>query len=135
MDYGLVQAVSNTRTNLAPGLIFAYDINCQYCINLKKRLREGRYLNWPPGLNIIPSIGLFHVHGHQNSCFARYAPAFIPGAGRDDGEILERLWSVLNGISPIARTMTLANRSETLDSHMGDSNFKKMINMGEFPKE
>lgn len=89
-----------------------------------------------PGLNITTGIGLFHVHGHQDSCYARYAPSFIPGAGKEDGEILERLWGVLNRISAMARTMTLAHRTENLDANMGDSNFKKMINMGTyFPLE
>ncbi|KAF8952574.1 hypothetical protein BDZ97DRAFT_1768347, partial [Flammula alnicola] len=79
VDYGLVQAFNNTRTDQAPKIIVVYDINWQ-----------------------------------------------------SDGEVLERLFSILNGISTIARTMTLAHRTENVDAHMGDNNFKKMIDMGEF---
>jgi hypothetical protein len=131
MDYGYVQAVKHTNTEKTHSIIHCYDINCQYHINLRKRVGPGQYLSFRPGLRLIPAIGLFHVHGHQDSCYPRYAPRFIPGAGQVDGEGMERLFSVLNGISSVARTMTLANRSETLDSHMGDNNFKKMIDMGE----
>ena len=47
------------------------------------------------------------------------------------GEILESLWSVLNKVSPMTRTATLAHRAEILDDHMNDSNFKKMLSMRE----
>lgn len=130
IDYGLVQAVKNTNTDLAPMVIYAYDINCQHYKNLQKRVTKGKYLSFQPGLNLIHAIGMFHVHGHQDVCYGRFALRFIPGAGQSDGETLERLFSVLNGVSTITRTMTLAHRTETLDAHMGDNNFKKMINMG-----
>ena len=129
MDYGYVQAVKNTHTDQCPGIIHCYDIDCQYHVNLHRRVEKGQYLSFRPGLNLIPSIGHFHVHGHQDKCYPRYAPRFVPGAGEVDGEVMERLFSVLNGISSTARTMTLAHRSETLDSHMGDNNFKKMLDM------
>ncbi|KIK73005.1 hypothetical protein PAXRUDRAFT_69823, partial [Paxillus rubicundulus Ve08.2h10] len=48
------------------------------------------------GISLMPSIGLWHVHGHQNKCFAQYSPGFIQGAGRVEGEIIETLWAILN---------------------------------------
>ena len=46
-----------------------------------------------------------------------------------DGEVLETLWAVLNGISDSIRSQTTAHRQETLDDHMNDSNWKKMIQL------
>ncbi|KAF8949743.1 hypothetical protein BDZ97DRAFT_1935059 [Flammula alnicola] len=89
VDYGLVQAFNNTRTDQAPKIIVVYDINCQYSKNLRKRVEAGRYLHFRPGLNLVAGIGMFHVHGHQDVCYGRYAPRFIPGAGQSDGEVLE----------------------------------------------
>jgi hypothetical protein len=86
---------------------------------------------FPANLPLLPAIGLFHVHGHQDQCYARYAPTFVQGIGKIDGEILETNWSVLNGISPMTRTMTLAHRTEVMDAHIADNNWKKMVNMGE----
>src|SRR5271168_2484163 len=40
-------------------------------------------------------------------------------------------WSVLNGISPMTRTMTLAHQTEVMDAHIANNNWKKMVNMGE----
>jgi len=130
MDYGHCKMLQHTHTEECPGVISCYDVHCQYHKKLHARVAKGQYLSFRPGLRLVPAIGLFHVHGHQNVCYARYAPRFIPGAALADGEVMERLFSVLNGISTVTRTMTLAHRSETLDSHMGDSNFKKMIDMG-----
>ena len=108
------------------GLLFIYDIVCQYIIHLRDRI--GHLL--PPDLKIDAAIGLFHVHGHKDTCFFRYATSFIPGAGVVAGEILESLWSVLNAITPAMRTATLAHQAEIMDDHMTDFNHKKSLGMG-----
>ncbi|KAI6028907.1 hypothetical protein F5J12DRAFT_780418 [Pisolithus orientalis] len=74
---------------------------------------------------IQPSIGLWHVHGHQTECFARYAPNFILGAGQVDSEIMETLWSSLNIISPSAQGMATAHCQELLDFQMNDTSALK----------
>jgi hypothetical protein len=105
------------------GAMLIYDIACQYIIHLKKRI--GHLL--PAGLTLDHTIGLFHVHGHKEQCFFRYATTFIPGAAVMVGEILEMLWASLNTISPTMQTATLAYRAETIDNHATDSNHKKML--------
>jgi len=79
---------------------------------------------------LIHAIGLFHVHGHKDECLYRFATSYVPGAGVVDGEVLETLWAVLNSVSATTRTASIAHRTELLDDHMGDSNFKKMVNIG-----
>ncbi|KAF8961701.1 hypothetical protein BDZ97DRAFT_1759716 [Flammula alnicola] len=86
-------------------------------------------LTLPQGIAIVKAIGLFHVHGHKDDCLPRYATTYIPGLGVIDGEILETLWAVLNAISRSLRSATTAHRTEVVDDHMGDSNWKKTINM------
>jgi hypothetical protein len=130
MDYALCEAIKHSNTEGIPGVILAYDINCQYSINLWKRIAAGPFLDFPSDLPLLPAIGLFHVHGHVDQCYARYAPTFVRGIGKVDGEILETNWGVLNGISPMTRTMTLAHRTEVMDAHIADNNWKKMVNMG-----
>lgn len=110
-------------------IILYYDIMCQFWTNLKKRFKNNPHIDLPPKLEILRAIGLFHVHGHKDECFARFAPTFIPGAGQVDGEILETLWAVLNGIATSTRRQSIAYRTETMDDHMNDSNYKKLIGM------
>jgi hypothetical protein len=128
MDFALLRVLQILGIDPEQGVMFMYDIVCQYIIHLRERI--GYAL--PPGLHIDRAIGMFHVHAHKEQCFFRYAPSLIPGAGVASGEIMESLWSTLNGISPSTRTATLAHRSEVLDDHTCDSNFKKMVGMTKF---
>ncbi|KAG2742518.1 hypothetical protein P692DRAFT_20748217 [Suillus brevipes Sb2] len=68
-------------------------------------------------MEIILGIGLWHVHGHQDKCFVRYASNFILGVARIDGEIMETLWAPLNIISPSAWGMFTPHQQECLDFH------------------
>ncbi|EGO30560.1 hypothetical protein SERLADRAFT_364516 [Serpula lacrymans var. lacrymans S7.9] len=81
-------------------VIVLYDIMCQYGRYFLKRVLESPYLQVPSGISLYKGIKLFHVHGHQDICFPRYAPNFIPGTGQVN---------------------------EILDDHMSDSNWKKLI--------
>ncbi|KAG2033074.1 hypothetical protein BDR03DRAFT_872783, partial [Suillus americanus] len=127
MDYALSQALNYKTDGISHNITF-YDINCQY----NKYLKDCMYLSIPISMNIIPVIGLWHVHGHQDSCFVWYASNFIHGTGRIDGEIMETLWAPLNIISPSARGMGTPHRKEVLDYQMNDCNFMKMIRMTTF---
>ncbi|KAG2347673.1 hypothetical protein BDR05DRAFT_849547, partial [Suillus weaverae] len=131
MDYALSQALNYNTDGISQAITF-YDINCQYHKFLKDRITSSMYLSIPIGMDIIPGIGLWHVHGHQDSCYVRYASNFICGTGRIDGEIMETLWASLNIISPSARGMGTPHRKEVLDYQMNDCNFIKMIRMTKF---
>jgi hypothetical protein len=102
-----------------------YDIVCQYIVHLREHISE----HIPADLAIDQAIGPFHIHGHKDECFFRYAPSFIPGSGIVAEEILESLWSSLNCISPAVRMATLPHQAEMLDDHASNSNHKKMLSM------
>lgn len=127
VDYAFLQALSTTNMTAMESAMLIYDIACQYIVHFKTRVGD----RLPEGLIVDTAIGLMHVHGHKEDCFFRFASSFIPGAAIVAGEILESLWSVLNTVSPMTRTATLAHRAEILDDHMTDSNWKKLLNMRE----
>ncbi|KAG1884389.1 hypothetical protein F4604DRAFT_1677024 [Suillus subluteus] len=131
MDYMLCNALGHNMEGLHQAFTF-YDVNCQYHKHLQWQVDESLHLTIPSGMEIIPGIGLWHVHGHQEKCFVQYTSNFIPGAARIDGEIMETLWASLNIISPSARGMSTPHRQECLDYQMNDCNFMKMIRMGLF---
>lgn len=126
-DWGVIQATKTTNYDYRQRLLLIYDIVCQYIIHLRECI--GHLL--PAEMIIDAAIGLFHVHGHKDECYFRYATSFIPGAAVVAGEILESLWAVLNSVTPAMRTATLAHRAEMMDDHMTDSNHKKLLGMGE----
>lgn len=132
MDYALSEAIKNGNMAEIRRLLLLYDINCQYSVYLLERFARNKFLEMPEDLTIVHGIGLMHVGGHIPSCFPRYAPTFIDGAGRTVGEVLESLWAVLNEISASTQNATHASRREMLDDHMNDSNWKKMLGTGEY---
>lgn len=134
MDYAFSEAMKNTNIGKISRVILLYDINCQYSVYLMDRFQASHFLDMPQHITLVHGIGLMHIGGHIPSCFPRYTPTFIDGAGRVDGEILESLWSVLNEISPSTQNASHASRREMLDDHMNDSNWKKMLGTGQANK-
>ena len=131
MDYSLCHGIANSNVNEIPAITVYYDIACQHEIHFRQRVQEsGGYMTFPFEKTNHWAIGDFHISGHIPQCFPRYSSQFIPGAGIVDGEILETLWSVLNEVSPTAQTSSLPARTELLDDHMLDSNWKKLIDIG-----
>ncbi|KAG1731224.1 uncharacterized protein EDB91DRAFT_1238979 [Suillus paluster] len=128
MDYALCEALKHNAGGIRCTLTF-YDVNCQYNKYLKDRVADSPYLRIQEQMEIIPGIGLWHVHGHQDSCYVRYASNFIASTARIDSEIMETLWAPLNIISPSAWGMGTPHRKECLDYQMNDCNFMKMIRM------
>ncbi|KAG1721475.1 uncharacterized protein EDB91DRAFT_1088440 [Suillus paluster] len=128
MDYALCEALKHNAGGIRRALTF-YDVNCQYHKYLRDRVSDSPFLELDQAMEIMLGIGLWHVHGHQDSCYVRYASNFITGATRIDSEIMETLWALLNIISPSARGMGTPHRKECLDYQMNDCNFMKMIRM------
>lgn len=108
MDYCISEAMKFNMEGI-PRAILLYDIMCQFWKNLRRRFEGNPYLGFPAAVEILRGIGLFHVHGHQDKCYPRFAPTFIPGAGMVDSEVLEMLLSVLNGISDSIQSQSTAH--------------------------
>jgi hypothetical protein len=131
IDYTLCQALQSTNMGDGDTILVYYDINCQHSRKFLARVQKNPYLQIPPNIKIIPGIGLLHVTEHKPECVPRFAPSFIKGAGLVAGEIIESLWAGLIGSASSTRTATKANRAETLDDHMNDNNWSKMLNIVE----
>ena len=127
MDYCGCESLKYNTHGLSHAVLY-YDIMCQYWVNMKRCFTGYLFLSLLAGLtNISGAIGLFHVHGHKDKCFARYASTFIHGVGIVDGEIIKTLWEPLNHIAPSTWKATPEHRREIIDDHMNDSNWKKML--------
>lgn len=136
MDYSKTRALSY-RTAGLPGAVDIYDINCQYCKSFWNRVRaRPEELGLPENINeetLIFAVGSFHLSAHVEECFSQFSLHYVKEIGHIDGEILETLWASFNNISPMCRPMTASQRREIYDDFMRDSNWKKMINIGEQP--
>ncbi|KAI9429637.1 hypothetical protein H4582DRAFT_2114301 [Lactarius indigo] len=122
----LCKALSYNMEDIPVALVM-YDIMCQYGVHFRERVEKSPELSLSSSLQLRTGIGLFHIHGHQDSCLPCFSPSYIPGAKQVDGEIIETLWAPLNNISQSICGMSLAHRQEVLDAHMNHSNWKKMV--------
>jgi hypothetical protein len=131
MDYALCQALETTNIGGIPRVITYYDINCMFSKYFQHRVERTPFLHVADHIQITPGISLLHITEHKPECSPRHAPTFIPGAGLVAGEIIESLWSGRIGCTSSTRTASAANRAETLDDHMNDNNWSKLVNIGE----
>ncbi|KAF8272675.1 hypothetical protein EI94DRAFT_1565667 [Lactarius quietus] len=60
--------------------IISYNVMCQWSVHMMRTVNGSNYLKLPNNLKLRLAIGLFHIHGHQDTCLARYLPSFIKGA-------------------------------------------------------
>jgi Kyakuja-Dileera-Zisupton transposase len=132
MDYSIFKALNFNMDGIEAALI-SYDVMCQWSVHMKERVIGSDYLKLRNDLELRLAIGLFHIHGHQDTCLARYSPTFIEGGRQIDGETIETLWAPLNEISRSTRGMSTSHRREVIDDHMNDSNWKKLVDLGKFP--
>jgi Kyakuja-Dileera-Zisupton transposase len=131
MDYSIFKALNFNMEGIEAALI-SYDVMCQWSVHMKDRVDGSDHLKLPNNLELRLAIGLFHIHGHQDTCLARYSPSFIKGGRQIDGETIETLWAPLNEITRSTRGMSASHRREVIDDHMNDSNWKKLTDLGKF---
>ncbi|KAJ7691087.1 hypothetical protein B0H14DRAFT_3100895 [Mycena olivaceomarginata] len=93
MDYILGSLLRHHYWRLRKYL--SYDICCQWSKYLIERMKE-----MPNGikLNLILSLLRFvipklHIYGHKLACQLNFSLNYTPGAGRTDGEGIERPWA------------------------------------------
>jgi hypothetical protein len=129
MDYSIFNALNFNMEGIEAALI-SYDVMCQWSVHMMDRVNSSNYLKLPNNLELRLAIGLFHIHGHQDTCLARYSPSFIQGGRQIDGKTIETLWAPLNEITRSTRGMSTSHRREVIDDHINDSNWKKLVDVG-----
>jgi len=130
MDYAICQALKQFPQHQQALVI--YDICCQWIIHFRERISESEFLELWDSMEITGAIGKWHLAAHIPECFPRFTLNFMEGAGEVEGEILETLWSKMDEVAPLTQAMSVAHRQEVLDDHMNDSNWRKMIRIGEY---
>jgi hypothetical protein len=130
IDYAICNALKYRSLGLPQSLVI-YDVGCQWIINFLKRLKASPHLSIPEAMELLVAVGKFHLSAHIRECFVLYSLNFVYGSGQLDGEILETLWSPFNFISASGRTMSMASRRQLYDDHMRDSNWKKIVAIGQ----
>lgn len=130
MDYVFYRSLINTKIR---DLVVSYDIACQWSINLKTRLQQ-----IDPDFSAINTnhmrvrylVPKFHLPAHIARCRTKYSFNYSKYVGRTDGEAPERGWAEINPVASSTKEMGPGFRRDTLDSHFGDYNWRKIISLG-----
>ncbi|KAI0743712.1 hypothetical protein C8Q80DRAFT_1122124 [Daedaleopsis nitida] len=118
-------------------LVSGYDINCQYHIHFAERMKTIREKF--AGLESIPkttfppmliAIGKFHLPAHIPSCCFKFSYNFLPGIGMTDGEALEHIWSILDGLTSCMKEMGPGHRHGVTNNFYNDMNIRRTNNLG-----
>ncbi|KAJ3714963.1 hypothetical protein C8R42DRAFT_725909 [Lentinula raphanica] len=112
--------------------VVSYDIACQWHKNLVRRVRSlPSLVSWDLSLQkIFFAIPKLHIHGHQLSCQLNFSLNWLWGAGRTDGEGVERPWAHLGPIASSTRDMGPGSRHGTMNDHFGHWNWVKLTGLG-----
>lgn len=135
MDYSLCNALAwNTKDPITGAIIMqaviAYDVACQFFKKFRKRWEASTALMQIYGwfiLTLVWTIGKFHLGAHIDECYPKFSLNHKRGIGQVDGETMETLWAILNAISIMARSMTLAHRQEVEDLAIRNIAWKGMV--------
>lgn len=114
-------------------LVFSYDSNCSYSVNLFKRLGLDPEFITQKDLKKIRIefvIPKFHLGGHKPECADRFSLNYKPNVGRLSGEGVETPWASFNGLQYSAREMSWGNRRDFLNDHLNWWNWMKVTNLG-----
>ncbi|KAL0567046.1 hypothetical protein V5O48_014951 [Marasmius crinis-equi] len=127
-------AISASQQHSDPRLkrVLSYDICCQYHKRFFARLED---IPDSVRIEIDPdrwdfAVPKLHIKGHGRACQENFALHLLPGAGQTDGEGIERQWASLGPIGVSTREMGPGNRRETIDDHLSNWNWQKIISLG-----
>lgn len=114
--------------------LVTYDIACQWSVGLLERIAKfPRHLQieLPTG-SIAYGIPKLHYHSHRSEGHAPFSLNYRVGAGRLDGEGIERRWWWIQPIANSTKAMGPGRRQGVLEDQWGYANWRKYVEMREF---
>ncbi|KAL0568063.1 hypothetical protein V5O48_013924 [Marasmius crinis-equi] len=108
---------------------FGYDIGCQFCETLRRSPLE----DLAKEENLVILIGLLHAHAHNRLCQLDFLMTYVRGAGLEDLEVLERLFSQSNALAAATRHASTFHRRQMISLWMyHHDNFEAYANLSKF---
>ncbi|KAH8830080.1 hypothetical protein DL96DRAFT_1706915 [Flagelloscypha sp. PMI_526] len=115
MDFIFFSALCTVAMTLS--ILVSYDIACQWSKNLTTCMEK-----LPPQLQrssakefIRTGLPVWHATGHEAKCRMANSLTLMEGAGRSDGEGIERVWSRTNPIASLTKEQGEGSRCDNLD--------------------
>ena len=124
MDYIILSALAGVKL---PRVVITYDIGCQWCKNLRRRMEElADDLKLDSATVVEVGIPSWHINGHGENC-KTFSLSYMDGVGRTCGEEVETTWAQTNTLGTSVREMGPGARHETLNDQWCGWNFRKIV--------
>ncbi|KAE9382655.1 hypothetical protein BT96DRAFT_1010262 [Gymnopus androsaceus JB14] len=130
MDYAYASLLRHHDPKLTK--VTSYDIACQWYKKVISRVKALPLLVCCDLFKqdicfVIPKL---HIHGHQLACQLKFSLNWLRGAGRTDGEGIERPWAHLGPIATSTCDMGPGARHGMMNNHFGHWNWGKLTGLG-----
>ncbi|KAB5588232.1 hypothetical protein CTheo_8328 [Ceratobasidium theobromae] len=124
--YGL--AMVDKLGNVFGGkLLIGYDIGCTFNKTVSRSPLVGPIAQ---KLGLSFCVGAFHGYSHNRACQLSYHPLYVEGAGSENFEGCERLFSSTNATAITTRHASAFHRRQHISLHLTGWNTTKRCNLG-----
>ncbi|KAJ7476816.1 hypothetical protein B0H11DRAFT_2234793 [Mycena galericulata] len=130
MDYIVMSSLAGFSLST---LTISYDIACQWQTNLQprmKKLPEQIQLDLKK-VEVQCALPVWHASSHEKSCQDKNSLSFAYGVGKSDGEGVERVWSVFNGMANHTKDAGIGNRADAVEDKVNMHNYSKNLGQGD----
>ncbi|KAG2159181.1 uncharacterized protein EDB93DRAFT_1237893 [Suillus bovinus] len=111
-----------------PNILYGYDIKCAF----KKILLRSSLADDMKQLNIQGVVPVFHGHAHNQLCQVQHHSKYMVGAGKEDFETCERVFSESNALAAQTRNATEFHCHQALDEHFRFADMDKYAGLSNF---
>ena len=127
MKYPLA-VINRLMDTYGADILVGYDIACAFArtvanSTLARRVNEMRLSG------IVPA---FHGHGHNRGCQVHWLPLYFDGAGKEDFEGCERLFSASNHLASGTRLASPFHRRQAIEDFLQNWDEQKTAESGEY---
>lgn len=105
--------------------LMGYDIGCAF----KKTAANSSF---GPSLKMRFVIPSMHGYAHNRACQLGHHPKYVIGAGLEDFEGCERVFSASNEVARLTRHATPFHRLQAIDAHFQQWDIDKYANLGTY---
>ena len=122
-------------------IVFTYDINCKYWINLSNCISAQNDVQTAP-LSVdyqtalqnpqmfLAKVNTWHLGAHIDGCADEHSLRITNNVGTFSGEQVEHPWSQLDSLRWSTREMDAGHWQDVISTHMNNWNFDKLENIG-----
>lgn len=110
---------------LGPNLLIGYDIGCSFSSTVASSSLGPRF----KAMNNRLCVDAFHGYAHNFACQKKHHPNAIVGAGLEDLETMERIFSASNAVASLTRHATKYRRRVFIDEFFQQWDEDKYLNL------